>query len=137
MHGRKDWTTTSEVISAFLGIKQSKTSGPEILKAKSLLLLAALFCTPALAETAPESEFKARMERCKLMERFGETVMLARQSGMALSDTLETLNKDSSMPLLNAIAMKAWEVPRFSSEQLQLRAVNEFKDGIFHGCMEG
>ena len=136
MHLRNDSSITSAIISGRQGVKRSKIHKPRTGKARRLLFLAALLCAPALAETGPESEFKAKMERCKLVEQFGETIMVARQRGWALSDTLELLNQDSSMPMLNTIAMKAWEVPRFSSEELQQRAVNDFKDGIFRGCMD-
>ena len=101
---------------------------------KSIVLcLSLLALLPATGHA--EDSFKERMETCKAIEKLAESVMSARQRGMAMSKMLEIVNEGGSDDLVNAMVMSAWDKPRYSGERYQQRAVSDYKDAAFGACM--
>jgi len=99
----------------------------------TILCLVVLALLPATGQA--EKSFKERMEDCKAIERLAESVMSARQRGMAMSKMLEIVNDGGSDDLVNAIVVDAWDKPRYSGERYQQRAVSDYKDAAFGACM--
>jgi poly-D-alanine transfer protein DltD len=101
---------------------------------KSMILcLAVLALLPATGQA--EKSFKERMEACKAIEKLAESVMSARQRGVAMSKMLEIVNDGEPNELVNAMVMDAWDKPRYSTERHQQRSISDYRDAAFGACM--
>lgn len=72
------------------------------------------------------------LEACKSIETFAETVMESRQGGMAMSSAMNITDN----PLLASIVVEAYERPRFNSEDIQRKTIEEFKNKHYLACIK-
>jgi hypothetical protein len=85
-----------------------------------LKLLGLAFC--ALSAT---HAFATDQDKCTLMGLRGEMVMDSRQSGVPLSRMLEVAGTDE---VLKVVIRNAFEVPRYHSDEMQQRAVADYRE---------
>lgn len=100
----------------------------------SFLLKAAATATFAFT---PPSFAQSVDEVCKTLGDLGATFMQARQKGIPLSDLMEVFPEspdDYTAELARTILFAAYEQPRFSTEDIQLQAISEFRDAIELEC---
>jgi hypothetical protein len=106
------------------------------------LAAAALLSAGAFAqEPNPRRLTKDEMaERCKVIEILAESMMAARQSGKKMSEVRETISNMISIPegreIAELILIDAYERPRAFGEELQKRAVEDFRDGHMLSCLK-
>lgn len=101
------------------------------------IILAVVFVcmqTLAMADTTQDKE-----EYCSDIAELAYNIQGARQSGasperlLAIANTAET---PSLKKLVKTITLQAFEVPRFSTEQFQQQASNDFRESMFLRCMK-
>jgi hypothetical protein len=87
--------------------------------------------------TRAENKRKAR-EVCKEYSTVSAKIMEGRQSGVAMSKTMEIFTgEDGNIdPLMESIIMEAYEAPRMSVETNQQRYIEDFENTIFLRCMQ-
>lgn len=111
------------------------------MKLKAILLSFALIL-PADAQTNP------RIERCGMLETAARATMTARQTGKSMLEvrrSSEKLRAESGMDpelsrlmgnLMDALLIDAYERPRFSSDESQQRAIEDFANTYYLQCFK-
>lgn len=69
-----------------------------------------------------------------VFSEFGQAVMTARQNGVPLQVAMSA--NDTNSELLAAIILQAYEVPRYSTERVKRRAIEDFRDEVSLGCYQ-
>ena len=94
---------------------------------KNIIITAvvATFSMPALAGTP--------LENCKIVSDLANTIMERRQEGADMAGLLE-IAKDSDLATL--LIMEAYKKPQFSTEEIKLRTIRNFKNDVMRQCME-
>jgi hypothetical protein len=95
---------------------------------KRILLVLALvvaFATPARANDA----------NCAAFAQAIEQTASAHQSGTPLSKVLELAAKHK--PVLRSFILKIYEGPRYSTPEMQLREIAEWRDAAMLWCVRG
>jgi len=75
-----------------------------------------------------------------MMGKFAEETMKARQHGIPLQNILDLAAQGDSEIMrkgLRALAIAAWNEPRYGSDEMQERAIGEFRDQTQVKCMQG
>ncbi|GAB2507315.1 hypothetical protein [Microbulbifer agarilyticus] len=98
------------------------------------LIVAAALSASAIGVQA-EEPVKAT-DRCKAWSQMAEKVMKGRQLGAPMSAFMEAAEEDGS-ELMKKIVVMAYEQPRYSTEQNQVRAADEFRDEFYLMCIKG
>lgn len=78
-------------------------------------------------------------EACAQMGGAAESVMRARQNGIAMQKVLDVINDTQSgagKDGFRAIVMMAYDQPRFNTEENKKRAVDDFRDQVQLYCMK-
>ena len=104
---------------------------------KLLITVAVLsaFSTSALAET--QAKEPTKRDFCKSHSELIGKVMHARQAGVPLSRILEILDDGSALSELEIeMALMAYGKPRYSTERMQERAIQEFANNAMLLCMK-
>jgi len=82
-----------------------------------------------------------KYETCQLTSDIGGIVMVGRQNGISMSKMVDTVrnfpvtDKATSELCVHMIA-KAYDSPRYYSENLQQRAVEDFKNDVYLLCLK-
>lgn len=93
-----------------------------------IFVVAVLSCGHIAADT------ENRYSLCKQMSDVAGMVMENRQEGMLMSE-LMALADSSFSGLLEDIASAAYSKPRFSTEKMQKRAIVDFQNDVYLGCV--
>ncbi|TIT01690.1 MAG: hypothetical protein E5W72_00195 [Mesorhizobium sp.] len=78
-------------------------------------------------------------EACQMMGRFAEETMKARQHGIPLQKVLDIAAKSDveiMRKALRAMAIEAWNQSRYGTEEMQDRAIGEFRDQVQVTCLQ-
>ncbi|MER9624023.1 hypothetical protein NKI98_21760 [Mesorhizobium sp. M0222] len=97
----------------------------------AVTLCAGMTAHPVLAMSTDEA--------CAQMAGAAESVMKARQNGIALQKVLEVANNPqyaSGKDGFRAIIMMAYGKPRFNTEENKQRAIDDFRDEVQLYCMK-
>lgn len=87
---------------------------------------------PVVAPTEPKPrEYDDSL--CKSIANSAALVMKARQQGIDMSKVLEAAGSDSQG---RALTIAAYKSPRFSTEHHQQRAIEDFRNDAFLGCVQ-
>lgn len=94
---------------------------------KCLAVASLLLCQHALATS----------DLCKQIDGAAETVMKARQQGVPIAEIYKSTEKADSyvQGLFRMTAKEAYSKPRFSSEEYQQKAVDDFRNEMFMACL--
>jgi len=71
-------------------------------------------------------------EQCRRYEEFAETLMQGRQAGVPMSTALGTTDNE----LLNHLVVSAYEKPRYGTENMQQREVEDFRNEVYLECIK-
>jgi hypothetical protein len=71
---------------------------------------------------------------CKTWSETGGTVMRGRQNGAPMSRMMDAAG-DSS--IAQAIVMDAYKQPRYQTEDMQKKSVEDFTNTVYMGCANG
>jgi hypothetical protein len=95
---------------------------------KKLLLAAVLIAVPFT--TQAES---AKFEICEGYSSLAETIMEGRQVGVSMAEMVKIVTSNDSETGLDLI-MRAYKLPRFSSDEMQQRSAQDFGNDVFLDC---
>lgn len=87
-----------------------------------------LWSQPANAETPAQT--------CEMFNKIAEAVMTARQSGVALSDLMSDFESITSDPYFSQMLIDAYDQPRFTTEEVQKRTIQEFANEHYSQCIK-
>lgn len=79
------------------------------------------------------------VETCQHAAKIAGNIMQARQNGASVKDVIGpilSVTPEESQPLVSRIVTSAFEYPRYSSPEYRQRAVTDFENTIFLGCMD-
>lgn len=103
---------------------------------KRLTLCAALLvaCCPSLARQSATSE----PDICVVISRYAEKIMEARQSNVDITKMMEiaAMAEGKVAPWKRAMILRAYEQPRYASEEYRDNAVRDFKNEAYLACMK-
>jgi hypothetical protein len=71
---------------------------------------------------------------CKLTGSWAQVVMRGRQLGMPISQNLNFANAPGAPRNSKAVVMSAYEVPRYSTQEMQQTAVEDFRNDVELAC---
>jgi hypothetical protein len=74
-----------------------------------------------------------------MIGRFAEQTMMARQNGVPIQKILDAAATADAVPMrkgLRALAIQAWDQPRYVTKEMQDRAISEFRDQTQVSCMQ-
>ena len=89
---------------------------------KAITLALTLVATPLAAEA----------DACSQMGTMAAKIMEVRQIGVAVSKVIEIFDDDA----MTAIILAAYQVPRFSTDEYQQRAIADFRNEVEVMCYE-
>jgi hypothetical protein len=77
-------------------------------------------------------------EFCGSMGELAATIMENRQSGVSMATMMEAVpgEGNSTSELSETLIISAFETPRYSTDQMQKRAVEEFRDEAYLSCVK-
>ena len=96
---------------------------------KKLLLAIAL----STVLTAPVYAKAKKPMSCDTMAMLANVIMTARQNGYSLAKRMDMVKGDK---LLESMSMMAYDVPRFSTDKFQRRAVEKFENKWMLACLK-
>lgn len=75
-------------------------------------------------------------ELCSSYSDLSEKIMTNRQSGVAMSKMMSTVDgqKDAMSKVIEEIIIEAYEKPRYSTERMQKRTIEDFRNSIYLTC---
>jgi hypothetical protein len=91
------------------------------------MLKAITAATILITTTAP---LAAETDPCEQLGQVAATVMEARQAGVPLSTVMDIMDSD----LGQALALDAYNQPRYRVEENQLRAIEDFRNEVERVC---
>ncbi len=71
-------------------------------------------------------------EKCEILSKVGEVIMLNRQSGFSMAKMISF----SKSKTLEGIVIVAYEEPRYSTEKQIARSVTEFSNNLYLVCVQ-
>ena len=101
------------------------------------LIISILFLT-ACTKKDEHRDAVSNSEFCKVIDDLSKSIMLNRQAGIAMADSMQVANsiEDTQMKgLVQAIVNDAYTEPRYSVEENQEKAVTDFRNKMYHGCI--
>lgn len=81
--------------------------------------------------SAQESKHELVMEACKHLEAGAKSIMTGRQAGFAMS---EMMDRTKAYPDFQNMVVEAYQRPRFSTEAMQARSVEDFQSEMYLEC---
>ena len=63
-------------------------------------------------------------------------IMKSRQSGLSMAKMMEAVAQVGENPLVDEMIISAYDSPRYSTERMQKRAVEEFRDKFYLDCVK-
>lgn len=73
-------------------------------------------------------------ESCALQGNLAATIMKNRQHGIPMSQMMEVDTDPKIKDFMDALIIMAYESPRFSTEEMQKRSVDDFRDRAYLSC---
>lgn len=105
------------------------------------ILVAPLLSSPAVAkDNAPrQANFQEQKEICGALAGLAKQVMIGRQTGTSMADFMKSIEgaKEPFQKMALGIAEGAWQQPAYTTPEAQSRAVTEFENQTYLGCMKG
>ncbi len=96
---------------------------------KTLLITLAI----CLFLSAPSQAEKSWQEKCATVGIFAEIVMENRQAGVSMAKMMELTDADAV--LSHEIIINAYSSPRYSTERVQKREVENYRDRWYLDCV--
>lgn len=69
---------------------------------------------------------------CKLLANVAETIMLCRQEGVPMEQVMDA----TAIVAFVEVVIDAYDRPRFSTDELQRKAVSDFRDFYYLECVK-
>jgi hypothetical protein len=101
---------------------------------KTLLVLVVLAMAQPLHAQSSET-----LARCDKRGQLAETVMTQRQNGLAISTLLAIAESSENAvvrDLVVGIVIEAYDRPRFTSDEYQVRAIQDFRNDMELQCLK-
>ncbi|MCO6427541.1 hypothetical protein [Nitrosomonas communis] len=97
---------------------------------RAFVLLAVLFVQSA------QSHANDLQSWCESISKLGAAIMSSRQSGVAMSEIMKQKFFESQKlnNLIEAMTINAFEEPRYHSEEMQKRSVEDFRNSVYLEC---
>jgi len=93
-----------------------------------ILLIGTLTAIPI---SAIYGEPLTKAQTCKNMHKLAKNIMDSRQQGMAMPDIIETVDGN---PLFEYFIESAYDMPRYSTDEMQQRSIEDFANSIYAEC---
>lgn len=74
-------------------------------------------------------------EVCDSVGKLATKVMEYRQSGVSMSVMMGSISEGELSTLIEEVIISAYDKPRYISERMQRRVVEEFRDGTYLECV--
>lgn len=78
---------------------------------------------------------KVGMEMCAEYGKLANTIMSARQDGVAMRKLMETIAGDEDAKTTRRMIVMAYEAPGYSTERHQQREIVDFENTIYAECL--
>lgn len=79
----------------------------------------------AIMIAAPAAATDEGQATCDEISALAEAIMTARQSGVSLGQAMSIADGNGGV---EEMVIKAWEIPRYSTAQVQRREIEDFRD---------
>lgn len=98
-------------------------------------ILVALFTMVLGFSTQVQSQERelSHVQMCNKYYDIAATIMIERQAGAPMPDVIAMFPSES--PLAIAMVRDAFNVPRYSTHDMRLQAVNNFAENIYSMCL--
>lgn len=108
-------------------------------KTTAVALAFSLVLVAAPAQAKVEESVSDTIELCTSMASLGETIMSSRQVGMPMDRLMGHSYNDDGTPngISLALIELAYGQPRYSSEEYQRKAAQDFRNDVFQTCYKG
>lgn len=73
-------------------------------------------------------------ELCGSFGELAEVVMSARQSGVPMAILINSVADNAYRDVFEKMVIAAYNMPRYSTEGMQKRSVEDFRDKVYLGC---
>jgi len=110
-----------------------------LLIAISILFAASVICA-AEPSPAPRTEKPAKppeqadwLWECASLGKLAEQIMTDRQNGISRATMIGAVQ---SKYLFEYMIIEAYDVPRYSTDRMQKKSIEEFRDRIYQECVE-
>lgn len=87
-------------------------------------------------EKAEESVEKSKV--CEVVDDLAKSIMTSRQAGTPMVENMRIADNnedEQARALIKAIVSDAYAEPRYNTEENQDKAVTDFRNKMYHGCM--
>jgi antitoxin component YwqK of YwqJK toxin-antitoxin module/dsDNA-binding SOS-regulon protein len=85
-----------------------------------------------LSTNSRKSTVDNKNSTCESYSNLAKSVMTARQSGVAMSEVMNTISSE----ITKQLAIAAYEKPRFSSKEYQKKSIEDFRDKVYLDCVK-
>lgn len=105
---------------------------------KIIILAACILLLTACTKKEEQKGAVSNSELCKVVDDLSRSIMSNRQSGVPMVDSMQIANNiedDQVKDLVRAIVNDAYAEPRFSVEENQDKAITDFRNKMYHGCI--
>ena len=75
-------------------------------------------------------------ETCGDLGELATTIMKNRQSGVSMSKMMDAIAGKDGGALPEKLIISAYDSPRYSTQRMQKRTVEEFRDEVYLGCVK-
>jgi hypothetical protein len=99
----------------------------EIMRTITTTLILCIFALPLQAADWRES--------CGNFGKVAKMIMEKRQSGASMAKMMEAIT-DIDNSVVEMMIMSAYDRPRYSTEQMQQRTIEEFRDDVYLECVK-
>lgn len=100
------------------------------MKKVAVIVFIVLFAMPFLAMAEDEEK-----STCQQFEKMAELIMKSRQAGISMSEVMG-VSKISEIELARKMVIAAYESPRYQTEEMKQRAIEEFKNEAYLQCIK-
>lgn len=102
---------------------------------KKLIIFASIMMVSVTTQAIAAEPVDSRQDYCRVIADVSEYVMKSRQMGMEMNKLLD-IEGSSQVPFWEGIVIAAYKQPKFSTEEHQHNASQEFRNKYYIKCME-
>ena len=77
-------------------------------------------------------------EYCDVIGNLAESIMKNRQNGTSMASVMKTASesKSSVVEVMEELVIIAYDIPRYSTENMQLITIGDFRDDVYLECVK-
>jgi hypothetical protein len=77
-----------------------------------------------------------KADKCRALANLGRTIMEGRQNGVKMSVFFSNIPDNSAEVFVEKLIIRAYDSPRFDTEEEQREAIDDFENNILFNCIK-